>query len=269
MANLHPSHWGNLRAFTLVEMLIVISILAVLAGGLIVAYDGLIERAGSQVTIQRMQTVRAALLKFRSEMGYFPGDGPLAAAQLDLTDFYFIDGENPATATPATAIRQAWAAHPLNLWMLYEKPVDAGDAALPANQSKRWDFKKESARGWNGPYLGMALNFRLDGAGSTAGYFANGTRLNRLYAVSDALTTNHSGTSYLRWMLEDRPPTLAGQPDKQPQDLLGRPLAFIKDTVSAPGFILYVVLSAGANGSYDLIAPYGDDVRAEVARERL
>ncbi len=256
------------RAFTLVELLVVIGILAVIAGGIIVVYDGVQERAGEQLTTQRLDTVRQALLKFRADMGYFPGDGPLAAAQLDLAGFYYVDGENPATENPTAAAHQAWAAHPLNLWMLHEQPLAPGDTALPAEQ-RRWFFKKESARGWDGPYLGAGFSFRLDGAGTVAGAFASGTRSNRLYAVGDALTKKRGAGTHLQWMREDRPPTLPGLPDKQPQDDLGRAIAFIRDTAAAPGFTLYVLVAAGRDGIYTLAAPYGDDVRVEVARQPL
>jgi prepilin-type N-terminal cleavage/methylation domain-containing protein len=264
-----PPSPRNRRAFTLVELLVVIGILAVIAGGIIVVYDGVQEHAGEQLTTQRMQTVRAALLKFRADMGYFPGDGPLAPAQLDLSGFYYVDGESPGTENPAAPVRQAWAAHALNFWMLYEKPPDAGDSALPSGQPKRWDFKKESARGWDGPYLGAGFSFRLDGAGTLAGAFASGTRSNRLYAVGDALTKKRGTGTHLQWVSEDRPPTQSGLPDKQPQDDLGRPLAFLKDTAAAPGFTLYVLVAAGRDGIYTLAAPYGDDVRVEVARQPL
>jgi hypothetical protein len=215
--------------------------------------------------------VREALLKFRADMGYFPGDGPLAATQLDLGGFFYVDGESPATESPSNAVRQAWASNRLNFWMLYEKPRDLGDASIPVGQPKRWDFNKDSARGWAGPYLGAGFRFQLDGAGTLANNFVAGARTNRLYAVEDAITLNREGSTYLNWVSEDRPPTMTGQPDKKSQDVLGRPIAFIKDDLSTPNYVVYWLVSAGRDGVYDgtnnlRMPPFGDDVRVEVAR---
>lgn len=252
------------QAFTLVELLVVLGILSVIAGGVIAAYQGHQERAERQLSLDRLQQLRGALLQFKQDMGFFPGQGPLAARNLDLNGYNFVDGGSPGTENPSTATLERWAEHPLNHWMLFERPSDKLDAA-------RWTWRKEIARGWNGPYLGQGLSFRLDGAGTEGSDFLSAPRVNRLLAVADAHIKGSDGPSAsLQWVQEDQQLSSATQPVKEIRDSVGQPIAFIRDTTTVAGMALYLCVSAGPDGFFDLTGPdHGDDVRVEVARERL
>jgi hypothetical protein len=236
----------------------------VIAGGVIVAYEGVQQRAEQQLSLDRLQQVRAALLDFKRDMGFFPGQGPLAAANLDLSDYNYVDGDNPGTENPDAATLDAWAVHPLNLWMLFERPRDNGDP-------NRWRWRKEIARGWNGPYLGQGLFYRLDGAGTEASDFLDEPLVNRLLAAADAYIKGKDGPSVsLQWVQEDQELSSSTQPNKEIRDSVGQPIAFIRDTTTVAGMALYLCVSAGPDGRFDLTGPdYSDDVRVEVARERL
>jgi prepilin-type N-terminal cleavage/methylation domain-containing protein len=253
--------------FTLVELLVVIGILAIIAGTVIVAFDDAGRVAGDDLTRQRMAAVREALLRVRADMGYFPGQGPLAADKLDLSasSYDFVDGSNPEHAAASSATRAAWAAHDLNLWQLFEKPKDKTDA-------KRWEWNPDAKHGWNGPYLGAGFQFRLDDAGTAANYMG-GARLNRLRAVADAFERSReiSAGAYLRWNHENGAP-----PAKSYLSKLGQPLIFERLPVVG-GPTVFTLVSMGPDGRYDdptngLDAPDYEngiyDLRLEVSRER-
>lgn len=248
---------GPRKAFTLIELLVVIAILAVVAGGVIAVYDDAHRRAEEGMAQRQLATLRDALLRFRVDMGYFPGEGPLAVEHLDLRGFHHIGRGNDENA------RVRWAAHPMNFWMLYERPVDR----LNPN---RWLWNPASARGWRGPYLGEGSDLSLDGAGTLETGFTAGGRLDRLYAVTDLIGRVRPGDDKtpLRWVREDRTPTAPGVPEKTAQTGAGRPIAFLVDPASAPGWIVYRLVSAGPDGVFQTrnAIPSGDDFSVEITR---
>ncbi len=243
--------------FTLIELLVVIAIMGLVAGGVVMVYDNVQQRAELSVAQQQLATVREALLRFRVDMGYFPGEGPLSPTALYLEEFRYVDGSE----TPAAAVRQLWASHPMNLWMLFEKP-------LALENPMRWDWNPAVARGWQGPYLGQGMGARLDAAGrDPSSGFLGGTLYNRLYAVTDLIGGSSSDATMLRWVTEDREVTAPGQPTLP---LGGRPIAFLADDQSLPGWIIYRLVSAGADGIFQTITtPAGDDIVIEVSRRKL
>ena len=67
------------RAFTLLELLVTIALLAII-GGLVISQINLDEDGiSSNINAYSMGQVRDALLAFRRDMGYFPAQGPLDA----------------------------------------------------------------------------------------------------------------------------------------------------------------------------------------------
>ena len=261
----HPKRRGpQPAAFTLIELLVVVAIMALVAGSVVMVYDDVQQKAEQSVARRQLATVREALLRFRVDMGYFPGDGPLAFTSLNLTGYYYVDGSSPNTASPSAAILQQWAAHPLNLWMLYEKPVTLSNPT-------RWDWNPATAHGWRGPYLGQGLGAKLDAAGTLATGFLGGALSNRIYAVTDLIgLPTMTSSSPLRWVSEDRPVTVTGQPSKTLQPIGGRPVAFISDTISTPGWVIYRLVSAGPDGIFQTTTTAaGDDIVIEVARNPL
>lgn len=269
MVRLHPQLATARRGFTLIELLVVVGIMALVAGMVVAVYDNVQQRAEQSIARQQLSTVRDALLRFRVDMGYFPGEGPLVPSSLNLEGFRYVDGIAPDTEVPGLAVRERWASHPLNFWMLFEKPLEMGKA-------ERWDWKPSVGRGWRGPYLGEGMGARLDAAGElrigelTTG-FLSGAFCNRLYAVTDLIGASpNASAGALRWVTEDRPVTAPGLPQKLPLRQGGRPIAFLADTVSTPGWMIYRVASAGADGIFQTTSiPAGDDIVIEVSRIRL
>lgn len=250
------------------ELMVVVGIMALVAGMVIAAYDSVQQRAEQAVARQQLATVRDALLRFRVDMGFFPGEGPLAPASLNLEAFKHVDGAAPDTESPSLEVRSSWAIHPLNLWMLFEQPLAV---ELQGRwDSTRWNWKAGSARGWQGPYLGQGMLARLDAAGDASSHFLGGAMYNRLYAVTDLIGSAPSNDpSVLRWVSEDRPVTAPGIPDKKLMPLGGRPIAFISDDRTEPGWVIYKLVSAGADGIFQTITlPAGDDIVIEVSRHR-
>lgn len=66
------------RGFTLVELAIAMAIIALLAGGLMVGGNTLMERARTNTLISRVTDLAAASRAFKQRYGYFPGDLPNA-----------------------------------------------------------------------------------------------------------------------------------------------------------------------------------------------
>ncbi len=87
-------HLRNQQGFTLLELLVVVAILAVVAGGLVVAYDGLESQAGKQEASHGLAALDDAMRIFTSIEGSAPNnlDSLLAAT--------------PATSAQVTNITQ-------------------------------------------------------------------------------------------------------------------------------------------------------------------
>jgi prepilin-type N-terminal cleavage/methylation domain-containing protein len=76
---------GDIRSFTLVEILVVISIIGLLAGLSIPGVGGALASARKAKVAAMAQQIRTALSQFQSEYGYFPTNG-------------LVNGTGPTTA---------------------------------------------------------------------------------------------------------------------------------------------------------------------------
>lgn len=206
-------------AFTLVELLVVIAVLALVSGIAVTAYQGAQEKAEAAMAERQLDVLRDALLRFRSDMGFFPGEGPLAAAQLDLSDI----GGRPRSPR--------WAEDPANFWMLFEMPRDRQDA-------NRWRWKPEVARGWRGPYLDLNRQAFFHGRP------ANGETLADLFAIGDLLPQTARLPEGQFWG-PDQAPEPATRPPR-----LGLPLLFESDPAPPPGWRVLHIRRADSVGSY-------------------
>ncbi|HBP17270.1 MAG TPA: hypothetical protein DEA08_05660 [Planctomycetes bacterium] len=155
------------RRFTLLEMLIVVSILAVLAGSVIVNLGQAGQQATDDLGGHQLSQVREALRRFKRDMGYLPHEGLLVAG-----------APNGLVGSPvADPAWQTWFNHPANVLCLIKAPVSS---ATPATGSfTDWhvaaslaSYDPASRRGWKGPYLSndaavwMTLGDGLSGDGS-------------------------------------------------------------------------------------------------------
>jgi prepilin-type N-terminal cleavage/methylation domain-containing protein len=133
---------------TLLELLVVVVLLGIIAGGAVVGYDRVQDQARYDATRFEMAEIRKALLQFRRDSGTndFPGQGIY-----DCTDV--ANGNptlrNPEMVFPAEAGSTndkiiAWCQSPANFWMLFVDPF----GREPEDQ-----WNPDTHRGWNGPYL--------------------------------------------------------------------------------------------------------------------
>ncbi|MEM7408172.1 MAG: prepilin-type N-terminal cleavage/methylation domain-containing protein [Pseudomonadota bacterium] len=81
------------RGFTLLELLIVVSILAALSGIGVSVVGNYFRSAHAEMVDVEMERIANAVLKFNADTGYFPGEGPFARTtwrQDDAFDFAFL-----------------------------------------------------------------------------------------------------------------------------------------------------------------------------------
>lgn len=70
------------RAFTIVELAIVITIIGIIVGAIAIRSQGLIGNAQSTDTITLINDLKAAVNAFKSKYHYLPGDMPLAGDEI-------------------------------------------------------------------------------------------------------------------------------------------------------------------------------------------
>ncbi|MBL4848869.1 MAG: prepilin-type N-terminal cleavage/methylation domain-containing protein [Planctomycetes bacterium] len=165
------------RGLTLVELLVVVAILATLAGTILASQEGVEAHAHQDLVRNELVELREAVLRFRRDTGYLPKQGPYALASQG--------GEVTVPAGQTQADFEAWFASPGNLNQLYVNPL-AGNA-----NPRGWD--PDLRRGWQGPYLGrsnrlvsLGDGLRADGALDPAGDEAHeGSRLVLVPGLAD------------------------------------------------------------------------------------
>jgi prepilin-type N-terminal cleavage/methylation domain-containing protein len=119
------------RGFTMLELLLVLSLLAMIATLAVSSMENTGEDVADQLARSEMHAIREALLQFKRDTGYFPNSGNAACTAIT----------QPANKSFVPAdLWQAWCAHSANFWMLFENPG-----------LEEWN--PDLARGWRGPYL--------------------------------------------------------------------------------------------------------------------
>ena len=117
------------RHFTLLELLVVLAIVAIIAGSILVSYTGLDDSSKMTVARNDMAQLRDAFRKFRQNMYLLPKEGVLSRTNI---------------AGPPVAI---WFDNPANFEQLVTLPVDISNAT-------RWTEAAGKIRSWQGPYCG-------------------------------------------------------------------------------------------------------------------
>ncbi len=215
------------RAFTLLELMIVVGILSAVASGAIMLLGPVEDQARTQMSLAEMGQLREAILNFYTDTGYLPNQGPFALT----TD----DGAVPVPVEGST-----WFYHPANLEQLLTNPLAGTGHSLEV-----WD--PDTKRGWRGPYISsfgegyvdIGADLLPDGTGSPV----TGTLLTQVRAVADPFVAKSSG-NYFVWRF---------QPSDSPLSQWGRPYLLIDadDTSNAR------IIGMGPNRAYD--AGSGDD----------
>ena len=106
----------NRKGFTIVELVIVIAVIAILAGVLIPTFSGITTRAQESA---RIQETRNAMMEYLAEQDdgtikkntkfyYFEKD--IAAGEMDAYVFNYADGELTATSKDATTVTVGYTA---------------------------------------------------------------------------------------------------------------------------------------------------------------
>ncbi len=233
------------QGFTLLELLLVLSLLAMLATLAVSSMEHTGEAVTDPIARAEMQAIRQALLQFKQDTGYLPNAGEYACANII----------KPMNKTHVDAVLwQDWCAHPANFWMLFEKP--------DVKESTVEDWNKDTARGWRGPYLTQVGDGWLD---LPLGYpDANASAvpvLPKVRAVADPLQLS---SKTLLWH-----PSEAGDADRR----WGRPYLFMDSHDATKARLVWT----GRDGQYNPINPSDicaannappvkgvDDVRADL-----
>lgn len=127
--NLNPESCG----FTLLELIIVVSILAIIALAAFSYTIGLEDSVSKDLIWSEIRNLRNGILQFKKDTGFLPRTGPFAlvsdGGQVSLQDHEI-----------------HWFLHPANFDQLLQQPLDgAGNPIRPWNP--------DTGRGWRGPYL--------------------------------------------------------------------------------------------------------------------
>jgi len=146
-----PTQQYRAAGFTLLELLVVISLLAILAGLSISAYEGVQDQARLDAAEFEMAEIRDALLQFRRDTNELP------------CRIYRSGNYNPFTNTMPeldfTGIAGSTAAN-FQQWCEYQDTSQV-NSALTMLQQFPFDaltttnlvWNPDTKRGWNGPYL--------------------------------------------------------------------------------------------------------------------
>ncbi len=184
--------------FTILELLIVVAILAALAGGVIMVLGGAEEDSSIKIAKSEMLEIKKALLKFKQDTGYLPKQGPFALG---------IDCSSPTNPT------EEKFCSPANFEQLYASPD------IPATNPQEYleNWNPDTARGWRGPYLtrqGEGLVDIGNGLGTDgSGSLTTGALLSEVRGVADPFVAKPEG-SFFVWRTS---------PGSTPHDRWGRP----------------------------------------------
>ena len=136
--------------FTLLELLVIVSILAAIAFVTTGTFQGVGEAANDNLVRSEMQEIAKAIRQFKQDTGYYPKQGPF---DLDTATGQVPIGTLPVHAGSNNTEKQRWFYSPANFHQLFVNPL-AGTGHL----LESWDI--DSGRGWRGPYLkGFAEGF--------------------------------------------------------------------------------------------------------------
>lgn len=204
------------RGFTMLEMLLVLSLLAMIATLAVSSMDTTGEDVADQLARSEMHAIRDALLQFKRDTGYLPNSGN--------SDCTVITQPANKSFVPAN-LWQAWCAHPANFWMLFENP------GLE-------DWNPDLARGWRGPYLNQVGDGLLTVPVSYPAGASDATPvLTGVRAVADPLQFNSDD---LHW----QPSQLAGKNRRW-----GRPYLLIHADSLGPARVVWTGKDGEFNGN--------------------
>lgn len=127
------------RGFTIVELLIVIVIIAILAAIVIVAYNGITNRAKTSKALAAAQAVQQKAEAYNAEIGYYPAASTDFGT--DAAKSYYVTGVTFLGAAPTTS------AVPTNESSVYmtKCPAAATGSSVTGNAITYWDYAANAA----------------------------------------------------------------------------------------------------------------------------
>lgn len=127
------------RGFTIVELLIVIVIIAILAAIVIVAYNGITNRAKTSKALAAAQAIQQKAEAYNAEVGYYPAAS--SDFGTDASKSYYITGVNFLSAAPTSS------AIPTNEGSAYmaKCPTAATGSAVTGDAITYWDYAANAA----------------------------------------------------------------------------------------------------------------------------
>ncbi|MCG8428273.1 MAG: prepilin-type N-terminal cleavage/methylation domain-containing protein [Chromatiales bacterium] len=188
--------------FTLLEMLVIITLLAAIAAIASGTMYRVAETANDQLVIAEMQEIAKAIRQFKQDTGYYPKQGPF-----DLEGSGSIPLSNlPSYAGSSDAAKRRWFYSPANHYQITgsQSPLLGTDHLLES-------WMPESGRGWRGPYLTGFAEGYLDirdgiNGGTGAGDPLDGTNIENVDGIADPFEHRtekvSSGDTLLDWSRE-------------------------------------------------------------------
>lgn len=133
--------------FTLIEMLVVVSLLAATAYIATGAYSHFLRHSEEQLVYGEMQEIANAIRQFKQDSGYYPKTGPfdLSLVTADHGRVHRSDLPSFINGRPDAEIRR-WFYSPANLYQLTS-------AQKLTTNHPLGEWNAETGRGWRGPYI--------------------------------------------------------------------------------------------------------------------
>lgn len=229
------------QGFTLFELLVVVSVLAAMAGIAAVAVDGYQSKAEEELVNVEMKRIASAIYRFKQDTGVFPKESNFSA------DTVFGSASSHEKTIYSDSQNLSW---------LFTAPKNsAGDEVMP--------FNVNTGQGWNGPYLTMDSSSRfLEGKCFVETFDLEASDITYL-AVEDVFNRTKK---YEATILEDCF-ILRKNSRWTGRDSSGNPYQYQtgftnNDYPDCPGSGngCVVLLSAGPDGSFSATPGDGDDI---------
>ena len=227
----------NEAGFTLLELLIVVAVLVILAGGAMLVLGGVETDAAWQVSSTEMLEVKNALLRFRADTGFLPRQGPFELATL--AGGPCSSGAVNGQASLPTGKSRAWFCSPVNFYPLYTNSLAGTGHPLEA-------WQPDTGRGFRGPYLTQHGEGLVDAGDALlpngAGSPIVGGLLAEMRGVADPFVSDPVGI-YFVWRTT---------PTGTPHTHWGRPyFLFDLDDKGTSDTKEARIVGMGPNGQYD------------------
>jgi prepilin-type N-terminal cleavage/methylation domain-containing protein len=239
------------RGFTLLELLVVVSILAAVAFVATGTFNGASEKANDGIVRAEMQAIVKAIRQFKQDTGYYPKTGPFGldadGGEIDADD---LDDHYGAPSAQQTK----WFYSPANFYQLLSSrsPLELnGDEITDSNEHQLTHWNPETGRGWRGPYLHGHNDGRLyigddindtNTDGNPNGDPMLGNQIAQIRGMADPFEQKRYDSDLVFWEYLTR--DKARNTFWQPYNHKGRPYLLF-DVTTSPW-----IVSSGSDGEY-------------------